>query len=59
MLDTAPITAEIAKLIAAGVTEGELVARVLRQFPEITLAELSQALQVAADKAERAAARRH
>src|SRR5215813_2211105 len=33
MLDTTPITNTIAKLITAGVTEGELVARVVRQFP--------------------------
>jgi uncharacterized protein (DUF433 family) len=58
MLDTTPVTAAITRLIAAGVTEGELVARVLRQFPEIMPAELSAALQVATDKAEKQAARR-
>lgn len=59
MLDTTPVTATIAKLITAGVTEGELVARVVRQFPELTTKELSEALQVATTAAERAVARRH
>jgi hypothetical protein len=34
MLDTTPITTAITRLIAAGVAEGELVARVVRQFPD-------------------------
>jgi uncharacterized protein (DUF433 family) len=59
MLDTSPVTTEITKLIVAGVTEGELVARVVRQFPEITPAELSAALQEATAAAEKQATRRH
>ena len=59
MLDTTPVTATIAKLITTGVTEGELVARVVRQFPELTTRELSEALQVATTAAERAVPRRH
>ena len=59
MLDTTPITTEITRLLSAGVTEGELVARVVRQFPEITPAELSTALQLATTAAERHATRRH
>jgi hypothetical protein len=43
MFDTTPITTAITELIAAGVTEGELVARVLRQFPEITPADWTNA----------------
>ena len=59
MLDTTPVTATIAKLITAGLTEDELVAHVVRQFPELTKRELSEALQVATTAAERAVARRH
>jgi uncharacterized protein (DUF433 family) len=59
MLDTTPITIEITRLIAAGVTEGELLARVVRTFPEITPAELSAALQEATAAAERQALRPH
>jgi hypothetical protein len=59
MLDTTPITIEITRLIAAGVTESELLARVVRTFPEITPAELSVALQEATAAAERQALRPH
>jgi uncharacterized protein (DUF433 family) len=59
MLDTAPIAAAIIRLIATGVTEGELVARVARLFPDLSPAELSQALKVATAAAERQAARRY
>jgi hypothetical protein len=52
ILDTTPVTTEITRLIAAGVGEDELVARVVRQFPNLTTAELSQALQVATATAE-------
>ena len=55
MLDTTPIATAITRLIAAGVTEGELVARVARLFPDLSPAELSQALQVATATAERRA----
>ena len=56
MLDTTPIATAITRLIAAGVTEGEFVARVARLFPDLSPAELSQALQVATATAERRAA---
>jgi hypothetical protein len=57
MLATTAVTAAITRLIAAGVAEEELVARVVRQFPQRTTAELSQALQVATTAAERQAVR--
>jgi uncharacterized protein (DUF433 family) len=57
MLATTAVTAAITRLIAAGVAEEELVARVVRQFPQLTTAELSQALQVATTAAERQAVR--
>jgi hypothetical protein len=44
MLDTTPIATKITKLIAAGITGDKLVARVMREFPSLTVAELSQAL---------------
>ena len=47
MLDTTHIATEIRHLIAAGTAERELLVRVARQFPDLTPAELSQALQVA------------
>jgi hypothetical protein len=56
MLDTTPIAAAIIRLIATGVTEGELVARVARLFPDLSPAELSEALQVATAAAGRQAA---
>jgi hypothetical protein len=59
MLDTTPITTAITRLISAGVAESELVARVARQFPQLTTAELSAAIQDATAQAERRAARRH
>jgi hypothetical protein len=55
MQDTAPIATEICRLITAGVAEDELVARVVRQVPELTPAELSAALQLATATAERRA----
>jgi hypothetical protein len=58
MLDTTPITTEIAKLIVAGMPEDELLARVVRRFPELTPAELWAALQDATAAAEKQAARR-
>jgi uncharacterized protein (DUF433 family) len=58
--DTSPITTEITRLITSGTTESELLAVVVRKFPDLTLVELSEALQVALDAAEKqAAARRH
>ena len=45
MLDTTPVTTAIKELISAGVAKDELGAHVLREFPHLTVAELSQALQ--------------
>jgi hypothetical protein len=45
MTDTTPVATEITRLIAAGMTERELVVAVAWRFPDITSAELSQALQ--------------
>jgi uncharacterized protein (DUF433 family) len=59
MLDTTPVTATIKRLIATGTTEQALLAAVARSFPDLSPAELSQALQVATTAAERQAARRH
>jgi uncharacterized protein (DUF433 family) len=59
MLDTTPVTTAITRLITAGVAEGELLARVVRQFRKLTPAELSAALQEATAAAERQATRRH
>jgi hypothetical protein len=52
MLDTAPVTTAIRDMIVAGTPEGELLARVVRQFPDLTVAELSQALQEATAAAD-------
>ena len=59
MTDTAPVVTEIARLIVAGTPEGELLVRVARKFPDLTRAELSQALQDATAAAERLVARKH
>jgi hypothetical protein len=59
MNDTSPVATEITKLIAAGKQERELVIAVAWRFPDLTSAELSQALQVATTQAERRVARRH
>jgi uncharacterized protein (DUF433 family) len=59
MLDTTPVTTAIAAMIRIGTTEQQIVARVIRQFPELTTRELSEALQVATIAAERAVARRN
>jgi uncharacterized protein (DUF433 family) len=59
MFDTTPITTAIGRLIAAGMTEHELVAAVAQRFPDITSAELSQALQVATAAVKRRIARKH
>ena len=59
MLDTAPVTIAITRMISAGTTEHTLLAAVARLFPELTAAELSTALQVATTAAERHASRRH
>jgi len=57
--DIAPIAAVMVPMITAGTTEQALLAAVARQFPELTLAELSAALQEATAAAERLAMRRH
>jgi len=53
MTDTTPATTAIAAMIVAGTTEQALLAAVARQFPELSAAELSQALQCATAAAER------
>jgi hypothetical protein len=59
MLDTiTPVTATIRHLISTGTTEQELLAAVVRKFPDISPRELSEALQVALSEAEKLAARR-
>ena len=59
MLDTTPVTTAITKLIATGTTEESLINAVAYLFPNLTIAELSQALQVATSAAEKQATRRH
>jgi hypothetical protein len=59
MLDTAPVTTAIRDMIVAGIPEGELLARVVRQFPELTPAELWAALQDATVAAERKVVAQH
>ena len=59
MLDTTPVTAAITRLISNGTTEQALLAAVTHLFPNLTNAELSQALQVATTAAEQQASRRH
>jgi uncharacterized protein (DUF433 family) len=57
MLDTTPVTSAITRLIAAGTTEDALLIAVAYLFPNLTLAELSAALQVATTEAERKVAK--
>jgi uncharacterized protein (DUF433 family) len=59
MTDTTTISSTIARMITAGVPEGELLVRVARTYPDLTWAQLSQALQVATTAAERKALRPH
>jgi hypothetical protein len=59
MLDTTPITKTITRLISTGTGEQALIAAVAQMFPDLTPAELSQALQVATTEAERKALRPH
>jgi hypothetical protein len=56
MLDTTPVTTAITRLIAAGVTERDLVAAVAHRFPELDRREFLAALQDATEAAERRAA---
>jgi hypothetical protein len=53
MTDTTPVATEITRLIAAGKQVRELVAAVAWRFPDLTIAELSAALQDATAEAER------
>jgi uncharacterized protein (DUF433 family) len=59
MNDTTPVTTAIATMIRSGAAEPQILAAVARRFPDLSPAELSQALQVATTAAERQAARRH
>jgi hypothetical protein len=59
MTDTTTVATEIRHLISTGTPERRLLATVAQHFPDLTPAELSQALQVATTAAERQAARRH
>ena len=59
MIDTTPITREITKLISNGTTEQALLTTVAHLFPDLTRAELSQALQDATEQAQRQALRPH
>jgi hypothetical protein len=59
MTDTSPVATEISRLIATGTQERDLVVAIAMRFPELTSAELSQALQVATAEAERRASTRH
>jgi hypothetical protein len=57
MIDTTQVATEIRHLIAAGTTERELLVRVAARFPDLTPAELSEAMQDATAAAERRVAR--
>jgi hypothetical protein len=59
MLDTTPVTTAITRLISTGTTEKALLTAVAHLFPNLSPAELSQALQVAQAAAERRALRPH
>jgi hypothetical protein len=62
MPDTAAIADEICRWIKSGATRTELiavVAHVANMFPDMTIAELSAAMQEAMAEAERQLVRRH
>ena len=59
MIDTTTVATEITHLITTGATEHDLLATVARRFPDLTSAELSEALQDATEAAERRVARKH
>jgi hypothetical protein len=60
MVDTTPITREIAKLISNGtISEQVLLAAAVRLFPDLDSRELSQVLQCAQAAAEKKAAAKH
>jgi len=56
--DTIVVTSAIKKLISTGVSEEELVARVMQSFPTLSIVELSAALQDATGAAEKQPTRR-
>jgi hypothetical protein len=59
MIDTTTVATEIRHLIVTGTNERELLATVAQRFPELTTAELSEALQAATAEAERRVVRKH
>jgi hypothetical protein len=59
MLDATPVTTAITRLISTGTTEEALIAAVTHRLPNLSPAELSQALQIATAAAERKALRPH
>jgi hypothetical protein len=59
MIDTTPVTRELTKLISNGTSGEALLTAAVQLFPNLSAQELSQVLQVATDKAEKQAARRH
>ena len=59
MLDTTPVTTAITRLISTGTSEQALLTAVAHLFPNLSPAELSQALLVATTEAERKALRPH
>jgi hypothetical protein len=59
MLDTTPVTTAITRLISTGTTEEALLTAVAHLFPNLSRAELSQALQAATVAAERKVVRKH
>jgi hypothetical protein len=54
-----PIATGITRLITTGITEHQRLTAVAHKFPDLTTAELSQALQDAMAHAERQAVKRH
>ena len=58
-IDTTPVSTTICHLISEGATETALLAAVAQAFPQLTPAELSEALQAGTEQAERQAAMRH
>ena len=58
-IDTTPVAREITKLISKGTTSDAILTAVAHLFPDLTRAELSQALQDAVEQAQRQALRPH
>jgi hypothetical protein len=58
LTDTAGVTTAIKDLLCAGVSEEELLTRVMQTFPHLTIAELSAALQDVTAAVEKQARRR-